>query len=305
MDLAKLLARDETVRLRIEAPEVGERLDSVLRGHFPFASRAEVQRWIAEGRVFDGEGRRLRASKRLRPGQTLVVRPVKTLRDLDDDISELVERLALVHDGGDFGVVRKPPKVLAHPSGGTIRRTVLTAVGLRYAERIEAAGPWLPHRLDFETAGLQLVAFTAAAAGRLSRGLAARKIERRYLARVRGSVPFVRARLDARLRVVPGRPSRVVVDAQGAEALTLVAVVERDAATTLLDVEPITGRMHQIRVHLADAGHAIVGDPLHDPAALAEARLHLHAVSIVLPAAVASAPEAVVVRVDPRTGDIP
>lgn len=85
----------------------------------------------------------------------------------------------------------------------------------------------------------------------------------------------------------------------------MVEVVERNPDTSLLDVEPITGRMHQIRVHLADAGHAIVGDPLHDPQARAESRLHLHAVALALPPEVALAREAVVVRVDPLAGDIP
>ena len=179
-------------------------------------------------------------------------------------------------------VVDKPGGLLAVPGRGE--------AGLdNQAVRVQAEVPdaLVVHRLDMSTSGLMLFARGKEMQRRLSHAFAQREVHKEYIAVVDGLLAAEHGEIDLPLLTDwPNRPKQKVDFADGKPALTRYTVLERDATrgTTRVMLEPVTGRSHQLRVHLLALGHPIVGDALYaPPEALAKApRLLLHAQSLQL-----------------------
>jgi tRNA pseudouridine32 synthase/23S rRNA pseudouridine746 synthase len=177
-------------------------------------------------------------------------------------------------------VVDKPSGLLAVPGRGADKQDCLAArVQARYP------GALIVHRLDMATSGLMVMARGPAAQRELSKAFAARQVQKRYIAVVAGRLdapPQGWGMIDLPIIVDwPNRPVRIVDHQQGKPCFTRWRVLGYDASgtRTRVELEPITGRSHQLRVHLRELGHPILGDALYAPAdvqALA-ARLLLHA----------------------------
>ena len=177
-------------------------------------------------------------------------------------------------------VVDKPAGLLAVPGrGDTHRDCVATRVQDQFADAL------VVHRLDQATSGLLVFARGMAAQRFLNQAFADRRVEKRYIAVVAGLLADDRGQIDLPLAADwPNRP-RQQVDAKGGKpSLTRWRAVSRDpsACTTRVELEPVTGRSHQLRVHLLAIGHPIVGDALYAPAVPAP-RLMLHACALTVP----------------------
>jgi RluA family pseudouridine synthase len=288
MDVTRLLDPDEEVAFRVTAPEAGERLDRLVARRVDWASRASVARWIREGRVSVDGRIAARPGAAVGAGAEVRLRAPKTPRDLAEPIDDLLGT-PVVYRGEGWIVVDKPGGLPSHPGGGVIKRTLLTAIAIALEGRCEAGGPWLPHRLDRETAGLCVVALDRASLARLSAAFASGRIRRFYRARVRGRLARGSGWIDLRfaLRAVGERPKRFAVAAAGRPAHTRVLPLRADSSGTDVRLEPVTGRQHQLRVHLAHVGHPIVGDPIYDPHARPGEAMRLRAEELRIPADVA------------------
>ena len=148
-------------------------------------------------------------------------------------------------------------------------------------------GALIVHRLDAATSGLVLFARGAEMLRRMSLAFEQRTVGKRYVAVAHGHVAHDSGEIDLALRADAERRPRQVVDpVRGRRALTRYRVLDRhgagDEAVTRVELKPVTGRSHQLRVHLLSIGHPILGDPLYAPAASAAAfaRMHLHAAQI-------------------------
>jgi len=278
----------ELRRYQAAAELAGLRLDVALTRLCPDLSRARVQRLLEEGRVRLG-GRAAKAAQRLRGGEAL------ELAIPPPEPSGLVAQalpLSVLHEDRDLLVLDKAAGMVVHPARGAPHSTVVNAL----LHRLGAGGGarmGLVHRLDRETSGCLVVARTDAALAWLQAAFRAREVEKRYLALCHGRLasqgrletPYGRHPRDRTRYTSRGRHAR--------RALTAWRVQEAfGEAATLAEVELHTGRTHQIRVHLSEAGHPLLADstyggrkrearlPAEHPArraAEAVARLALHA----------------------------
>lgn len=288
MDVERLLADEETVAFVVAVPESGLRLDRLLAARLPFASRTRVAGWIRAGRARVDGLVVARAAAQAVPGQRVEVDIQKRPRDAAAEIGDLLA-LPVLARGDGWLAVDKPAGVPCHPAGNDVKRTLLTALALGHARGAEPGGPWLPHRLDRETSGLVLVALRRGVQRALARAFARREVRRLYQARVRGDVSLhfrVSDELVLRGRIarVGHRPPRFAVAPEGVAAETRARLVRAGAEESELELEPVSGRQHQLRVHLAHLGHPIAGDPLYDPAARPGESMALRARALVLPA---------------------
>ena len=183
----------------------------------------------------------------------------------------------VLHTDASLLVLDKPGGLLSVPGRGADKQDCV-------ATRMQAlhADALIVHRLDMATSGLMLLARGAAAQRRLSIAFAQREVSKRYIAVLAGLVLADIAEIDLPLRTDwPNRPLQRVDHGQGKASLTRYRVLSRDPAanTTRVELEPVTGRSHQLRAHLREIGHPILGDALYAPPHVhaQAARLLLHA----------------------------
>jgi tRNA pseudouridine32 synthase/23S rRNA pseudouridine746 synthase len=189
--------------------------------------------------------------------------------------------LSIVYAGRRFVVADKPAGLLSVPGRGEgMGDCVASRVAAMFPH---ATGPLVVHRLDMDTSGLIVLGLDPAAQRHLSLQFERRRVEKLYTALVDGLVRQDAGVIDLPLRVDwPNRPRQIVCEAMGKSSITRYRVTAREGDRTRLLLEPLTGRSHQLRVHLADVrglGHAILGDRLYasGPARDEHSRLMLHA----------------------------
>ncbi|MBR5344265.1 MAG: RluA family pseudouridine synthase [Clostridia bacterium] len=258
----------------------GRRLDVVLAGREGL-SRSRAAALIAEGHCrVDGEVQ-TKASFCPAPGAevSLTIPPPKPAVPEAEDIP-----LTILYEDEDLAVVVKPCGMVVHPAPGNETGTMVNAL-LAALDSLGGIGgetrPGIVHRLDKDTSGLLLVAKNDRSQQALSDQLQARMMEKHYLALAEGIIredegwiekPIARSKKDRK---------KMAIDPAGRDALTLWKVLERGNQATLLDVHIVTGRTHQIRVHLQSVGHPVCGDPVYGhPKGLKVPRLMLHARSL-------------------------
>lgn len=209
------------------------------------------------------------------------LRPPRVVPDADPYRPPPDEGLEILHREDGFVVLVKPPGLLSEPGRGEDKRDSLV---VRAQARIEGAR--IVHRLDMMTSGVMVLALEAGTHARLSAAFRERRVDKRYEALVHGPWPDDDARaprsgeIDLPLIVDwPNRPRQVVCRETGKPSLTRYRVLA-DGPLARVALEPVTGRTHQLRVHLAALGHPIAGDPFYGRSGDAAARMMLHACSL-------------------------
>jgi 23S rRNA pseudouridine1911/1915/1917 synthase len=229
-------------------------------------SRSHVQRLISAGRL-TADGVALRANAIVVPGTEVELDvPPPTMLDLAP-APDIV--LHVVYEDDDLLIVDKPSGLVVHPSpghhdGDTLVNALLArAGGAEYGGIAGVARPGIVHRLDRDTSGLLMVAKHDAAQRSLMAQLKARRVRKTYLALVAGSVAAAVGRIEAPIGRDPRHRTKMAVVTDGRPATTGYRVRERFADWTLLELDLVTGRTHQIRVHLDGIGHPVAGDPVY------------------------------------------
>jgi 23S rRNA pseudouridine1911/1915/1917 synthase len=228
-------------------------------------SRSYVQKLISDGRL-TADGQPLRANAIVAAGAELQldVPPVVPLEVVAaPDIP-----IAVVYEDDDLLIIDKPSGLVVHPGPGHSSDTLVNGLlaragGTEYGGIAGVARPGIVHRLDRDTSGLLMVAKHDAAQASLMNQLKARRIKKTYLALVQGSVSAAAGRIEAPIGRDPKRRTRMAVVADGRPSVTGYRVRERFAGWTLLELDLVTGRTHQIRVHLDAIGHPVAGDPVY------------------------------------------
>jgi 23S rRNA pseudouridine1911/1915/1917 synthase len=228
-------------------------------------SRSYVQKLISDGRL-TADGEALRANAIVEPGLELQLDvPPAASPDIAGDPSIAID---VVYEDGDLLIVDKPAGLVVHPSPGHDADTLVNGLlaragGSEYGGIAGVRRPGIVHRLDRDTSGLLMVARHDGAQHALMAQLKARRIKKTYLALVHGSVSAAVGRIEAPIGRDPKHRTRMAVVPGGRESVTGYRVRERFDGWTLLELDLVTGRTHQIRVHLEAIGHPVAGDPVY------------------------------------------
>jgi 23S rRNA pseudouridine1911/1915/1917 synthase len=245
--------------LTVSPEEAGVRIDRYLTGVMPGQSRSQVQRLIKEGKVCIA-GEAVRANRAVKAGETIEVEipePVSASpqpEELDVEI---------VYQDSDLVVVNKPAGMVVHPAAGHAQGTLVNAL-LHQVKDLSGVGgelrPGIVHRLDRGTSGLMVVAKNDKAHAELARQFQDREVEKEYVALVWGVVQAGK-RIDLPIGRDPIDRKKMSAKARRARsAATRITAALHMEGVTLAHIAISTGRTHQIRVHLSEIGHPIVGD---------------------------------------------
>ncbi len=255
-------AADREERLTPAPSEVGQRLDLFIAQRLPDLSRSRVQQLIREGRVTTG-GRAAKPSDRVRASADIGVSiPAPAPADPEPEALPLT----ILYDDADIVVIDKPAGIVVHPAPGHASGTIVNAL-LHHVSGLSGIGgrarPGIVHRLDRGTSGVMVVAKHDAAHRDLARQFHDRTVRKEYVALVWGTVRSG-MRLDWPIGRDPKARQRMSTRARRARpAITDVQTVEALGPVSFVRVTIGTGRTHQIRVHLSEAGHPIVGDAIY------------------------------------------
>ena len=262
-----------TYTVQVPEDKAGARLDRVLADALPSLSRTRLKGLIAGGHVRrrspdrgGGKSPPLAADTRVRTGEVfdIAVPEVAPARPAAQPME-----LSVVYEDDDLIVIDKPAGLVVHPAPGNPDRTLVNALIAHCGDSLSGIGgiarPGIVHRLDKDTSGLMVVAKNDAAHRSLSRQLAERTIERVYDAVVWGVPRPRRGEIAGNIGRSPAnRKKMAVVPEGGKAALTRYAVTRTfGSLASLVECRLASGRTHQIRVHMADIGHPVIGDPLY------------------------------------------
>ena len=262
---------------RLSADRSGERLDVFLARRLPQISRSRARQLI-DAALVTVEGLAGRSSQRLAANDRILVQipPEEKPGSLEPEDIDVV----ISYEDDDLLVVDKPSGLIVHPGHGHPTGTLVNALlALRpqLATIGEAPRPGIVHRLDKETSGLLVVAKSQRAYKSLRRQLKDHRMHKRYLTLVGNALTLQEGVIEAPIGRHPRNRKKMAVVFGGKEATTRYWLRERIGDHALLEVEPVSGRTHQIRVHLASIGHPVLGDHVYGRRTPLLSRQFLHA----------------------------
>ena len=253
----------EKVYLKVGSNLKLKRLDQYLGSKFSRFSRTLIQRLIKDGKIVVNDNK-VKPSSPLTAGDVVVVTlPTPQVKDVvaeDIPIDVIYEDEALL-------VINKQPNIIVHPARSSKSGTLVNAL-VHYCDSLSTGThhfrPGIVHRLDKDTTGAMVVAKTDEAQWKLSEQFRNRTTSKTYLAVVHGNPELDSDRIKTLIGLHPNSREKCAVRVDdGKEAITIYKVLERFQGFSLVELDLLTGRTHQIRVHLSHLGHPVVGDDMY------------------------------------------
>jgi 23S rRNA pseudouridine1911/1915/1917 synthase len=249
----------KTLQFDLQAPNV--RLDKYLTQIFPQFSRAYIQRLIRHGHVLIN-GQMAKASQKLSKSDRITV---ELPPPLDDPLAEAMP-LAIIYEDEDIVLIDKPAGLAVHPGPGHHSHTLVNAI-LAHCPSLtissESMRPGIVHRLDKDTSGLIAIAKNDSAREYLVAQFKSRTVTKGYIVLVKGRLSPEQGIIEAPIGRDPHHRKRMAIVEAGKQATTRYEVRKYLDDYTLVEVSPLTGRTHQIRIHMSAIGCPVVGDPIY------------------------------------------
>lgn len=254
-------------KIKASQLDAGRRLDLFLQESLNMQeaggfSRTAIQRLILGGKIILENYGLPKQHYKVKPGDCFVIR-VEDTRQKEAPLAEDIA-LEVVYQDTDLAVINKPAGLVVHPAPGNDKHTLVNGL-LRAFDRLSDINPERPgivHRLDKETSGLLVIAKNNFSHLDLAAQFARHSIKRKYIALVKGRVEFDEGVIELPIVRHPLKRKNMSVGfgENARAALTNYRTLKRGQASSLLELEPFTGRTHQLRVHLAFIGHPVLGD---------------------------------------------
>ncbi len=254
-------------QLQFSVKVSGQRLDKVIMSHLGNRfSRAQVQAFIKDGLV-TVDGKAVKAGIKLKGGEQIAI--TVPPRDESRAVQPEAIPLTVLYEDDDLAVIDKPAGMVVHPGVGDETSTLVSAILSRWPQiaemSIEPKRAGIVHRLDKGTSGLIIIAKHDRARRQLAEQFQARTVEKSYLTLLERTPPTTTGRIEAPIARDPNQRKRMAVLRAGKPAISEYEVIDRDFLDdrALVRVKLLTGRTHQIRVHMAFIGCPIVGDAVY------------------------------------------
>lgn len=254
------MSYSETLEFIVSENYQGNRLDATLAALMPEYSRVLITKWIKDGKISINENPELKPKTKVAIGDkinVIVEHEEQRQHDIGQDI-----KLDIAYEDEYLLVVNKPPSLVVHPGAGNKDHTLVNALIFHYPDAVKLPRAGIVHRLDKDTTGLLIVAKDIKTLTQLTRMMQEREIKRRYLALVTGEIIS-----GGIIQTTFGRHKqnrlKMAVTKGGKEAVTEYRIKKKYPGFTLIELSLITGRTHQIRVHMEYIKHPILGDKLY------------------------------------------
>ena len=239
-----------------------QRIDSVLAQLLPEYSRSQISTWIKTGAIKMNQSL-CKPKDKILGGDLIEIDVDFTVVDTDFNHCKPENiPLDVVYEDDELLVINKQSGLVVHPGAGNREHTLVNALLHHEPNLHHLPRAGIVHRLDKETTGLLIIAKTLTAHTSLIRQMQAREIDRHYLTLVQGHL-ISGGTIDTGLGRHPRNRLKMTVTEQGRQAVTHYYITRQYQDYTLLEVQLMTGRTHQIRVHMAYINHPVVGDPLY------------------------------------------
>jgi 23S rRNA pseudouridine1911/1915/1917 synthase len=255
---------------------VGRRTDKLIADHFPSYPRAALHKLFESGDVEMNE-KPVKPGIKVRLGDNIRI----DLSPLDITIEDI--ELPILYEDKDVLVVNKPAGVISHARGRYFDEPSVASFVRQKVAELTGERSGIVHRLDRATSGVMVCAKNPEALSWLQKQFSDRKVQKTYMAVVVGSMPTEEGVIDMPIARNPAKPVTFHVDPQGKDSVTKYRVISMHKSYALLELKPVTGRTHQLRVHLTHLKHPIVGDDLYNGEPAKRLMLHAYSLAITLP----------------------
>ena len=254
-------------KLEVKQTEEKQRLDSYITLKDSSLSRSMVQKLLAEDKILVN-GKKEKASYKVNLADKIEIE-IEDAKEVKIEAQNIP--IEIIYEDNDIIVVNKPKGLVVHPAIGNPDGTLVNAIMAICKDSLSGIGgelrPGIVHRLDKDTSGLLIVAKNDKAHISMSQQIKDRKVSKTYIALVRGTISENKATINMPIGRSTKDRKKMAVSKNGKEAITHFEILNRyttsKASYTLLEVNIDTGRTHQIRVHMAEIGHPIVGDMVY------------------------------------------